>query len=153
MKKHFTATAYIVSKIDNQYKVLLHKHKKLGIWIGIGGHVEDNENPVETVLREIREETNLKITLLNEKKLLKTKDVRELVHPATIIEEDIPSFKNDPSHQHIDFIYFAFCKNPDRIRMKEEYRWFSLNELSKSSLQKEVSRFAKQSLRLLPLDD
>ena len=44
MKKHFTATVYIVSKIDEEYKVLLHYHKKLLIWIAIGGHIEKDEN-------------------------------------------------------------------------------------------------------------
>jgi len=28
MKKHFTVTAYIAAKVEGEYKVLLHKHKK-----------------------------------------------------------------------------------------------------------------------------
>ncbi|HBQ50415.1 hypothetical protein A3B42_02065 [Candidatus Daviesbacteria bacterium RIFCSPLOWO2_01_FULL_38_10] len=56
MIKHFAATAYIVSKIDGEVKVLLHKHKKLGIWIGVGGHVEKEENPKQAVIREAKEE-------------------------------------------------------------------------------------------------
>ncbi|MDP3974258.1 MAG: NUDIX domain-containing protein [Candidatus Daviesbacteria bacterium] len=146
MEKHFVATAYIIAKIDNQYKVLLHKHKKLGIWIGIGGHIESDENPIECVLREIKEETNLEVRLLNGKKLLETEDVRELIHPATIIEEDIPQFKNEPAHHHIDLIYFAFCKNPKKIKMKEEYKWFNKRELQKSKLLKEVLVFASRTL-------
>lgn len=146
MTKHFTATAYIISKIDNQYKVLLHKHKKMGIWIGIGGHIEKDENPMECVLREVREETNLEIRLLNGKKLLKTEDVRELNHPATIIEEDIPPFKNDPRHHHIDLVYFAFCKDPHNIKMREEYKWFSKKDLQKFSLKKEILVFASKGL-------
>jgi len=74
MKKHFTATAYIAARIDGEYKVLLHKHKKHGFWLGIGGHIEKDENPVEAVLREVKEETNLGISLIKEK-LLKIEEL------------------------------------------------------------------------------
>ena len=44
--------------------LMLHRTKKqqdenAGKWIGVGGHVEENESPDECVLREIREETGL----------------------------------------------------------------------------------------------
>src|SRR3989304_10001862 len=110
MKKHFTATAYIAARIDGEYKVLLHKHKKHGFWLGIGGHIEKDENPVEAVLREVKEETNLGISLIKEK-LLKIEDVEELVCPVAILQERLSPYKNEPAHYHIDFIYFAICKN------------------------------------------
>ncbi|MCL4365845.1 NUDIX domain-containing protein, partial [Patescibacteria group bacterium] len=101
MKKHFTATAYIAAKINKEYKVLLHKHKKHGFWLGIGGHIEKDENPVEAVLREVKEEANLEIVLLTDK-LLKIEDVKELVCPAAILEEQLSAIKNEPAHKHID---------------------------------------------------
>ena len=33
-----------------------------GKWIGLGGHLEENESPEECVLREIREEAGLEVT-------------------------------------------------------------------------------------------
>ena len=47
--------------------LMLHRVKKnadenAGKWIGIGGHLEENESPDECVLREIREETGLEVT-------------------------------------------------------------------------------------------
>ena len=47
--------------------LLLHRVKKnhdenAGKWIGIGGHLEENESPEECILREIREETGLTVT-------------------------------------------------------------------------------------------
>ena len=47
--------------------LMLHRIKKVqdenaGKWIGIGGHLEENEAPEECVLREIREETGLEVT-------------------------------------------------------------------------------------------
>lgn len=146
MLKHFTATGYIVSKIDNEFRVLLHKHKKLNIWIGIGGHVEEDENPVQTVLREVKEETNLGVKLIFEKSLLKTKDVEELITPQTIIEEKIPLYKSEPAHFHIDHIYFAFCKNPKKIKMSEDYRWLSNVDLKKNDLEIEVQTYARKAI-------
>ncbi|MBQ4436899.1 MAG: 8-oxo-dGTP diphosphatase [Clostridia bacterium] len=47
--------------------LMMHRVKKAqdenaGKWIGIGGHLEENESPEECALREIREETGLEIT-------------------------------------------------------------------------------------------
>ncbi len=47
--------------------LLLHRIKKKndlneGMWIGIGGHFEENESPEECVLREVKEETGLTLT-------------------------------------------------------------------------------------------
>ena len=47
--------------------LMMHRVKKrqdenAGKWIGIGGHLEENEAPEECVLREIREETGLSVT-------------------------------------------------------------------------------------------
>lgn len=139
MKKHFTATAYIAAKFNKEYKILLHKHKKHGLWIGIGGHIEEGENPTEALLREVFEETNLKIKLLNYGKLLKTSGVKELINPDAVLEEKIPTLKDDPSHYHIDLIYFAKCINPKKIKMAEEYNWFSKKDLKKAELGKEVT--------------
>lgn len=147
MLKHFTATAYIVSKINNEYKVLLHKHKKFGIWIGIGGHVEEDENPFETLIREIKEESNLKVKLLrSEDRLIRTSTVKQLPTPQVIIEEKIPPYNLELAHCHIDHIYFAFCKNPKNIKMNEDYGWFSSDKLTKSGLEKEVRVFTKKAI-------
>lgn len=145
LKKHFTATAYIAAKIDGVYRVLLHKHKKHGFWLGIGGHIEENENPIEALLREVKEETDLEITLFKDR-LLKTEDVEELAPPEAILEEKLASYKNEPAHFHIDLIYFAICKNPQKIKMKEEFGWFSKKDLPKVSLEKEVSYLIEKLL-------
>ena len=133
MIKHFAATAYIVAKIDGEFKVLLHKHKKLKIWIGVGGHVEKGESPKEAVIREAKEETNLEITLVNQ---------------FGIQEEKIPKYKNQAAHRHIDFIYFAFAKNPENIRMKEKYDWFSAKDLDKMNLQEEAKKAAENAVKI-----
>ena len=147
MKKHFTATAYIVSKIDGELRVLLHKHTKLNIWIAIGGHLEKAENPYQAVLREVKEETHLDVEIVSEK-LLKTDFVEEFASPVAILEEFVPKHQKTPAHIHIDCIYFAFCKKPEAIKMKEEYKWFSKRDLKTSNLVKEVNYFMNKLFKL-----
>lgn len=45
----------------HQGKVLLIKHKKLGIWLSPGGHLEANELPHQAAEREFWEETGIKV--------------------------------------------------------------------------------------------
>jgi 8-oxo-dGTP pyrophosphatase MutT (NUDIX family) len=42
-------------------KVLLVKHKKLGMWLNPGGHLEDGEMPHQVAEREFWEETGLRV--------------------------------------------------------------------------------------------
>ncbi|HLE05986.1 MAG TPA: NUDIX domain-containing protein, partial [Candidatus Nanoarchaeia archaeon] len=61
MKTDLVATGFI---IDNN-KILLIHHKKLDTWLPVGGHMELNETPDQTLLREIKEETNLDVELIS----------------------------------------------------------------------------------------
>jgi 8-oxo-dGTP diphosphatase len=57
---HFTASVLVV---DNN-KLLLLKQNKSKFWLLPGGHIEDGELPHKAVIREVKEETNLDIELL-----------------------------------------------------------------------------------------
>lgn len=52
---HVTAGAFITGPQG----VLLHKHRRLGIWLQPGGHLEEGETPEEAARREALEETGL----------------------------------------------------------------------------------------------
>lgn len=52
---HITVSAIVRAGEE----VVLHRHRRLGIWLQPGGHVEGDESPDDAVLREIREETGL----------------------------------------------------------------------------------------------
>ena len=56
--------AYFLLLDPMQKKVLLVDHRKAGLWLPAGGHVEENEHPRETVKREISEELNVKADFL-----------------------------------------------------------------------------------------
>lgn len=52
---HVTCSAIVVSERG----VLLHRHKRLGMWLQPGGHIEPGEAVPDAALREVLEETGL----------------------------------------------------------------------------------------------
>lgn len=145
-----TATVYIIHKIDREWKVLLHKHPHHQIWIGVGGHMEGDENPPEAAVREAREETGLDIEIihLKEYKLRKTKEVSEVAVPFTILQEYIRSYKGKKAHYHIDCIYFGRLLKEQKVVMKEQWGWFSQQELKKVPLRYEVKHIVEFAFQI-----
>lgn len=52
---HLTASGIVVGPRG----VLLHRHKRLGLWLQPGGHIDPGETPAEAAHREVIEETGL----------------------------------------------------------------------------------------------
>jgi 8-oxo-dGTP pyrophosphatase MutT (NUDIX family) len=101
MRRHFTATGFVVQGD----RTLLHWHKRLGQWMPPGGHIERDEDPVQAVLREIREETGLVAEVIEPRPVLPFHYPQQLPAPYTILVEDVQG--PDGPHKHIDLIYFC----------------------------------------------
>lgn len=54
---HVTGSAIVVA--DDGSGVLLHRHKRLGLWLQPGGHLDAGEDPRDAASREACEETGL----------------------------------------------------------------------------------------------
>lgn len=54
---HVTGSAIVVGKRG----VVLHRHKRLGLWLQPGGHIDPGETPWDAALREAVEETGLAV--------------------------------------------------------------------------------------------
>jgi 8-oxo-dGTP pyrophosphatase MutT (NUDIX family) len=54
---HLTASGFVVGTRGT----VLHRHRRLGIWVQPGGHVDGNEDPEHAALRETTEETGLTV--------------------------------------------------------------------------------------------
>lgn len=84
-----------------------------------GGHVEENETITKAIHREIKEETNLDIKILNKEK--------EPDKPFMIWTHK----KNNEEIQRIEYI--AEPTNPKEIKIQEEeilnYKWITKKEL------------------------
>ena len=55
---HVTGSAVVIGPRG----VLLHLHKRLGLWLQPGGHIDPGETPEQAALREVREETGFVCT-------------------------------------------------------------------------------------------
>ena len=62
-RKHLVSYFALVD--DQRGKVLLVDHKIAGLWLPSGGHVEPDEDPRATVVREIAEELGLAAEFIN----------------------------------------------------------------------------------------
>ena len=109
--------------------VALHWHPRVGAWLPPGGHVHENEDPVQAVLREIQEETGLKVAVVPSAPTLRMDYPTQVEPPLTIMIEDI----DDPEsgfHQHIDMIYV--CRPTARPgRLHDGWVWVSRQWLSR----------------------
>lgn len=148
MLKHFSATVYVVNMIDGEARALLHLHKKHNNWYGLGGHVEDNEDPATAVIREAKEEAGIDVTIFSPKKNLgRFKYANELIPPALLFDQQIDASGNKQEHRHIDCIYFGTTSNPSKVAMSEEFRWCSKADLDCMDLQDDTCYIAKEAIR------
>ncbi len=160
MKRHFTATAFV---IDSKKRVLLLWHRRLKRWMPPGGHVDANEAPEDAAKRECKEETNLDVEILGESSAdLFEKNPHEgrmLKKPIALLLENIPESKerNEPAHQHMDFLYLARPLNEDDAKEmmgneSDGMRWFRKEEVERLDESKEifanVKNYILESLKL-----
>ncbi len=113
LEKHFTASALV---LNDENKILLIFHKKLNVWLYPGGHVENNETPDAAVIREVLEETGLKVEIIGKKDNTlsdKEADVTVLHNPYVVLCELI---NGKPPHYHIDLIYKCRAINFNNIK-------------------------------------
>lgn len=136
-EKHFTASALI---INEEGKILLINHKKLGVWLYPGGHVKINEEPDTAIIREVKEETGLSVEIISDKdgNLADPEaDVSVLHHPYVILCEKI--LGDNEYHYHIDMVYLCRinAKRTQLINNKREsagINFFGLDDLDQISL-------------------
>lgn len=108
---HVTASAIVVG----QRGVVLHLHKRLGLWLQPGGHIEPGETPAEGALREAHEETGLDVT-----------------HPAggpRLVHVDV--HPGPKGHTHLDVRFLIEARDDEPAPAAGESpdaRWFGWGE-------------------------
>lgn len=150
-KIDFCSEAFIVHKD----KVFLRMHDKFKIWLSVGGHVELDEDPVETAIREVREEVGLEIQIIGNAhgptdEEDKNRGYKYLIPPRYMGRHPVGD-----NHEHIVFVYFALA-NTDIIKesvleheVGVEAKWFTKEDLEKTELVPNVKFYAQKALEEL----
>ena len=99
MQRHITVSGFVVYEA----RVALHWHRKLNAWLPAGGHIEENEDPVQAVLREIREEFAIEAEVMPLHRRLAYESGPAQLHPPFAVLDCYP----EPDHGHVDMVYLC----------------------------------------------
>ena len=104
---HLTASAFVVSERG----VILHRHRRLGIWVQPGGHVDPDETPESAARRETREETGL---------------VARHLDPSALVHVDVHPGPRGHTHYDLRYVLVAPPEDPrPPAGESPEVAWFS----------------------------
>jgi 8-oxo-dGTP pyrophosphatase MutT (NUDIX family) len=136
---HFVGSAFICC--TQTRKVLLHRHRRLGRWLQMGGHDEGERDLYRTALREGVEESGLPDLAPLSPLLL---DVT--VHP-------IPAGKGEPPHLHFDVRWVFATERPGAVvrddAESEALEWLDLDAAALRRVEPAASRALGKIARLL----
>ncbi len=129
--------------------VMLHRHAKLNLWLPCGGHVEPDELPDEAAVREVWEESGVRVRLLGTPPVAAT-GPRPLVPPRGVQLSQI-----EPGHEHIDLIYFAVPEGASYDGTLAGEReptlgWYPAAALAGLPLTEEIRAWTTLALREIP---
>ena len=115
-KGHFTASAWVINSEETH--ILLMHHRKLGIWIQLGGHADGDENLLAVSIKEVLEESGIK-----------TRSITDKIFDIAV--HQIPEYELDKEHYHYDVRFLLKSTRNDTLIKNEEsidIRWFQANE-------------------------
>lgn len=132
---HLTASGFVLS--PERDAVLLILHKKLGIWVQPGGHIDQADASLGAAARrEVEEEVGLTLAAA----------------PAKIFDLDIhaiPARKDEPAHEHFDVRYCFHSPTRDFVPSDEVAgaRWAELTKIDQLTSDESVLRAVRKLAR------
>lgn len=133
--KHVTASTFVFTKLDDEWRLGLILHPLFGRLMIPGGHVEPSESVPETARREVAEEAGLAITILPAPAVPVPDAVTELGRlvspPWWILEQPVDSDNHlAEAHIHVDHIYVAIANLAEPLtHPAHPFSWHTLGEL------------------------
>lgn len=131
---HITASGLVIYG----GKVLLIFHPFINQWLQPGGHIDENELPIDAAIREVYEETGLICSSYSNENNLVDIDVHEIPNN---------SLKNEEAHLHIDLL---FRLKPLRHELPKEnmtYKWAPLNRIDNFRVKRAISKLSPQGFQ------
>ncbi len=130
---HITGSAWLLNAPRTH--ALLTLHRKLKMWLQLGGHADGNPNVLEVALQEAREESGINdITPISD----------------AIFDVDvhrIPARRNEPEHLHYDVRFLLQAPTTDKFKVSHEslkLQWFSPDELTTLDVDESVRRMCRK---------
>lgn len=131
---HLTGSAWVVDH-DLTHTLLTH-HRKLDLWVQLGGHVEGDPDMLSASWREAREESGLQ-------------DLQLLVpHIFDVDIHAIPARKDEPEHFHYDIRYAFQADRQALLTVSSESRdlaWVALDEIETLTTEESVLRMVRKT--------
>ncbi|MBM3465498.1 MAG: NUDIX hydrolase [Armatimonadetes bacterium] len=148
---HLTGSAMVANR--DLTRVLLTHHRKLDMWIQLGGHADGHPLLHEVSLREAQEESgNAAIDFVRGTPLLEENDPV----PFDVDVHRIPARKNEPAHYHYDVRYLLVADEGAPVVVSDEshdLRWLALDEARGLTTERSMHRmFDKLDLLRALLD-
>lgn len=131
-----TVAAYIFRIDGDEPRALFHMHKKLGVLICVGGHVELDETPWDAAIHEISEECGYDISqldVLQPKLRVKQDGITEItIHPQPFFVDSHMN-ANTYDHWHTDQVYLFTSTSDPILSLADgelgDIRWLTRQEL------------------------
>jgi len=146
MKTDLVVAGYIL----HEDKVLLIHHKKLDLWLPVGGHIDDNETPDDALLREIKEEVGMDVDILNQNlgKIEGGDTKRSLANPFHVNVHSVGD------HDHCCLFYVCKALEPEKLKINGElkdFKWFSKEDLDSELVNNDVKEQSLKAFELFSL--
>ena len=128
---HITGSAWLVDPTRTQ--LLLTHHRKLNMWLQLGGHSDGEMDTVGVAKREALEESGLPVEVLSDE----------------IFDIDIhkiPSRKDDPAHEHFDIRFMLQAQHDDFVVSAEsiELAWVLIEQLESHTNEESILRMRRK---------
>ena len=127
---HITASSFLLNY--DLSKALLMHHKKLGIWLQLGGHCDGSSDVASVALKEAKEESGI-----NEIELISNEIFDVDMHL-------VPACGGDHAHYHYDIRFISKVTSSNAsVNMNDEsldLRWFSFETNNLPTQQRSIVR-------------
>ena len=134
---HVTGSAWIVNK--NADAALLTHHKKLNIWVQLGGHADGDSNVQRVAEKEAEEESGIANLIVVTPEIFDI-DIHE-----------IPARKSEPAHFHYDCRFLLQAESEDFVVSEESHdlKWIPLDQMTEYTDEESVLRMVAKTKQWL----
>ena len=135
---HFTGSAWVISPDKN--KILMTHHKKLNMWLQLGGHADGEKDLKSVAIKEAKEESGFNnFSILSE-------EIFDLdIHKIEPMSEN-------PEHLHYDVRFLLEADpNEQNIIISEEshdVKWIHLDDVLEYNSEASISRMVEKTKKL-----